>query len=66
MEPSQKSPEIEKMIKDTFGIDRRKSIEEGVCAWCKKPAKEFRDENSKTEFKISGLCQPCQDEVYGR
>lgn len=64
MEPSKKSPEIDQMITDTFGIDRQKSIREGVCAWCKKPALEFRDQESIDEYKISGYCQVCQDEVW--
>jgi hypothetical protein len=26
---------------------------------------EFRDELSRKEFEISGLCQLCQDEIFG-
>ncbi len=29
-------------------------------------ATEFRDYLSKKEYTISGLCQKCQDEVFGR
>ena len=28
------------------------------------PSKEFKDERSKREFHISGLCQICQDRVF--
>jgi hypothetical protein len=26
---------------------------------------DFRDEISRKEFGISGLCQPCQDGIFG-
>ena len=41
---------------------------EGKCPFCGKEIdieKEFRNEISKKEFRISGLCQKCQDEMYG-
>lgn len=40
----------------------------GFCPFCAKPvAKEdFRDALSLKEFKISGICQPCQDSFFGR
>lgn len=42
-------------------------IEKGLCPFCNKiidPEKEFRDDLSRKEFKISGLCQDCQDNVF--
>ena len=40
---------------------------EGKCPFCGKKVTEdeLRNELSKREFEISGLCQKCQDEVYG-
>lgn len=40
---------------------------DGVCAVCRGPVSldSFRDELSKREFRISGLCQVCQDDVFG-
>jgi hypothetical protein len=40
---------------------------EGVCPFCHKPVNVngFRDEISEREFKISGLCQKCQDSFFG-
>lgn len=40
---------------------------EGKCPFCGKSVNEhdFRDELSKKEFQISGLCQSCQEEVFG-
>lgn len=43
-------------------------IEKGSCPFCGKkinPKTEFKDELSKKEFTISGLCQGCQDETFG-
>lgn len=41
-------------------------VENGYCPFCKKPVKmeDFRDHISRAEFKISGLCQTCQDEWF--
>ena len=40
------------------------NIDAGLCATCGKPVGEFRDELSKKEFKISGMCQICQNSVF--
>ena len=32
---------------------------------CAGPATQFRDDLSRTEYGISGLCQTCQDKVFG-
>ena len=41
-------------------------ITRGVCPLCGKKVivDEFRDYISKREFKISGMCQSCQDKVF--
>lgn len=39
---------------------------EGKCPFCKEPIGDFRNELSRKEFKISGLCQKCQESVFGR
>lgn len=38
----------------------------GVCPFCGHTISmtEFRDEVSRREYEISGLCQKCQDEVF--
>jgi len=41
--------------------------DQGKCPFCGKeinPETDFRDDLSRREFKISGLCQECQDEVF--
>lgn len=66
MKPTDKSPELDDFIKKTFGFDRKASIVKEECVFCKKEAKVFRDELSRKEFSISGLCQDCQDETFGK
>lgn len=41
-------------------------IEQGKCPACKKEIKrsEFQDDLSRKEYKISGLCQRCQDNIF--
>ena len=36
----------------------------GCCTYCAKALTEFRDEISKKEYSVSGMCQPCQDEIF--
>jgi hypothetical protein len=38
---------------------------QGYCPVCSGPVIGFRDELSKTEYGISGLCQSCQDSTFG-
>ena len=68
MEPTHKSYKLNKSINEIFGIDREKSIRGNTCVFCKKtvdPDTEFKDELSRKEFTISGLCSVCQDGVFG-
>ena len=71
MKPSDKTPEMEDALSELFGIDRRDSIRANRCIpppiGCGKEVNpdEFRDEISRKEFCISGLCQECQDKVFG-
>jgi len=39
----------------------------GKCPFCHKEVSpdDFRDELSLKEYKISGLCQACQDKTFG-
>ncbi len=63
--PTKKAPEIESFINSTFGVNRRVSIKSDTCVSCNHEAKEFKDALSRKEFTISGLCQKCQDSVFG-
>lgn len=65
MTPTKKSFKINQSLKEMFGVDRTESITNDVCVFCSQPATEFRDELSRKEFSISGICQKCQDKVFG-
>jgi hypothetical protein len=43
-------------------------FEQGKCVFCKKPIflNDFRNEISKREYGISGMCQECQDKIFGK
>ena len=65
MKPSDKTPEMEELIKGLFGVDRRATIEQDKCVFCGGEAKVFRDQESVMEYSISGLCMQCQDKTFG-
>lgn len=59
---------MNKKIMEAAGLgDMVKAVEEGLCPFCRNPVnfEDFRDDLSRREFKISGLCQKCQDEFFG-
>jgi len=61
--PSKKAPALEKFLEKTSG--RTTAITSNRCASCKGDASTFRNEKSAKEYTISGLCQSCQDSVFG-
>ena len=68
MEPTNKSNPIDSMLSSLFGVDRVKTISEGYCVSCDTEdikATSFTDDLSRKEYAISGLCQSCQDDVFG-
>lgn len=52
---------LDKLSQSMFGRKRRDCIEQQICTYCGKPAVSFKDELSKKEYSISGICQECQD-----
>jgi|TARA_R100000049_G_scaffold4748_2_gene11435 hypothetical protein len=64
-EATKKDPSIDDMLTSVFGIDRVGSITDDKCVSCKEDATEFTDALSEKEYGISGLCQSCQDQVFG-
>lgn len=55
----------------TFGIFNKhvEAVKNKKCPFCGKEIKgqeDFIDEISWKEYKISGLCQKCQDETFGK
>lgn len=55
----------DQMVIGKHGIKAGDLIDQGRCPCCAKVVRNFKDELSRREFKISGLCQRCQDEVFG-
>ena len=68
MKPSDKSEGIERLITaligTTLGINRKDTIAANQCVTCGGEALKFKDDLSRTEYSISGMCQTCQDEVF--
>lgn len=57
---------MNKEIMKKLGFEKEvEKVEKGICPFCNKEIGEFRDELSRREYKISGLCQECQDEMFG-
>ena len=69
MKPSEKSPEmnafLDKYAMKAFGRSRTESINKNVCVDCGCTATNFEDSLSRKEYSISGLCQACQDKMFG-
>jgi hypothetical protein len=67
--PSKKAPAIESFIdkytESVFGLSRTDAIKLDICVVCHDPIEGFRDPLSVKEYKISGMCQKCQDQVFG-
>lgn len=65
--PTEKSPEMEAFLEQTSG--RTTAIEGQYCVkvpiGCGKRADEFEDDLSRKEYRISGLCQNCQNAIFG-
>jgi len=60
-----KQPDLNKPV---FKIDMFKpviaEIKKGNCPTCGNAVGDFKDELSKKEFSISGMCQACQDSFF--
>ena len=71
IEPSFKAPQIDALLSEIIfnGKDRATVIKEGKCLTCDEAhdlkATSFRDDISRKEYSISGMCQSCQDDVFG-
>ena len=63
--PTKKAPQIEAFLSTLTGVSRPKAILDNTCTWCKQPALDFKDDLSRKEYTINGLCQTCQDKTYG-
>ena len=56
---------LDMLTRPVTGMSNRETIKKKICPTCAKPVGEFRDELSVKEYRISGMCQECQDSVFG-
>lgn len=66
MKATAKSTQIENFLSLMTGKNRIEVIEDQRCTTCNGQATHFRDALSEREYTISGMCQECQDSVFGR
>lgn len=64
-ELTHKAPGMRAVIDSLTGKATEGFIRHDVCVSCGQQATEFRDALSRKEYRISGLCQECQDSVFG-
>lgn len=65
--PNKKSPEMTAAVAAMSPYPEawdNQDASKATCAFCGKEATTFHDELSKREYRISRMCQSCQDKVY--
>jgi len=58
---------MNKNIMKYFGFTNEvNKVEKGICPFCNKTidVSQFKDTLSLKEYKITGICQECQDEIF--
>lgn len=66
--PTEKSFDIDAMISRIYGKDRQQTILNRECMGCDVSditQESFLNEESIREYHIGGLCQSCQNKVFG-
>ena len=66
VKPTPKNSAIDAAMTRLNGISRAEAVKHQMCVTCKGPAVLFRGGKSLREYTISGMCQVCQDDVFGR
>ena len=64
-EATPKARGIESLLTSITGVSRVGAVAEASCVTCGGNAYSFRDSLSRKEYTISGMCQECQDSVFG-
>lgn len=64
MEPTIKSVEVDDFLTKIAGISRQEAANKRICVMCGGDAKHFKDLISVQEYRISCMCQKCQDSVF--
>lgn len=52
------------LLEQVAGVHTADAQTQGICGWCKQPVTGFKDEISKREYRISSMCQSCQDQAF--
>lgn len=66
-EATYKDYAIDAALSAITGKDRVETVADNRCVTCDTvDPVEFRDDLSRREYTISGMCQMCQDKVFGR
>ena len=68
MEATNKDTFLDDVLTSFTGKNRRQVVRDGLCMCCDSTgniATSFSDDISRKEYAISGLCQSCQDDVFG-
>ena len=68
LEKAEKNEVIENMLEGLskmIGTPRSVAFKTSTCVTCGSEAKDFRDATSEKEYTISGMCQNCQDKIWG-
>ncbi len=65
MKANEKAPVIDSLLSSLSGKNRYQVVKDGMCMTCEGQASFFRDAVSEDEYRISGMCQDCQDSVFG-
>ena len=67
MSDNKKSDSIEAMLEDfskLFNTPRSLAFEKSRCVMCGGEAHSFKNKLAEKEYKISGMCQSCQDSFF--
>jgi hypothetical protein len=55
----------DKMTKELYGMTRAEALRHGICVSCKERAiPKCYSHAGLREYKISGLCEKCFDEIF--
>lgn len=58
---------MDEIAREAGGPPLADALANSLCAWCGRkvdPARDFKDELSRKEWRISHQCQACQDEAF--
>lgn len=62
----ERNPKLQEFIDGIAGRKQSDCAARGICVTCGGGITGFRNEISRREYQISGMCQECQDSVFGK